>query len=121
MIKSYKDLVVWNKSIELVELIYTLSKQLPEAEKFTLCNQMQRAAISIPSNIAEGSRRGSRKDYRQFCLIALGSCAELNTQLIICRRVYSHIDTEKAETLCEEVSKMLLSLSSRLNSDSYKL
>ena len=67
IMKSYRDLVVWQEGIDLVTNIYTLSRDFPAEEKFALCNQMQRAAVSIPSNIAEGHTRSSRKEFLQFC------------------------------------------------------
>lgn len=86
MIQNYKDLNVWQKGIEIVDKIYTMTKQFPSDEKFILCSQMQRAAISIPSNIAEGHTRHHTKEYQQFCYVALSSCAELETHLIIAKR-----------------------------------
>src|SRR3989338_2698991 len=85
-ILSYKDLVVWQKGIELVSLIYKISKRFPSEERFGLVSQMQRAAVSVPSNIAEGRGRRSRKDFIQFLYFALGSLAELDTQLIIAEK-----------------------------------
>ena len=69
--------------IEIVKRIYKISRQFPKEEKYGLASQMQRAAVSIPSNIAEGHSRGHRREYQRFCQIALGACAELETQLII--------------------------------------
>ena len=80
---SYQDLEVWKKSIDFVEQIYRLVKQLPKEETYALSDQMRRAAVSIPSNIAEGANRKTTKEYIQFLYIALGSTAELETQLII--------------------------------------
>ncbi|PIR88665.1 MAG: four helix bundle protein [Candidatus Harrisonbacteria bacterium CG10_big_fil_rev_8_21_14_0_10_44_23] len=82
-IKSYKDLIVWQKSMNLVTEIYKLSKTFPKSEIFGLTSQIKRSAVSIPSNIAEGSRRGSKKNFRHFLLNAYGSGAELETQLDI--------------------------------------
>ena len=80
---DYKDLLVWQKSIELVKDVYHLVAQLPASERFNLSDQMKRSAVSIPSNIAEGAGRGSNKDYLRFLYIARGSLRELETQLII--------------------------------------
>lgn len=80
---NYKNLVVWQKSIALVKLIYTLSRWFPEEEKYWLTSQIRKYAVSIPSNIAEWNQRGSQKDFRSFIYIALGSLAELETQIII--------------------------------------
>ncbi len=79
----HKDLEAWKKSIELVTEIYKLTQNFPEEERFGLSSQIRRAAISIPSNIAEGCARSTDKDTLRFLDIALGSCAELETQLII--------------------------------------
>ena len=77
--KRYKDLVVWQKAMALVEEVYILTKEFPKEELYGLVSQMRRAVVSIVSNIAEGSRRGSRKDFRQFIIIAYSSGAELET------------------------------------------
>lgn len=74
--KSYRDLVVWQEGIDLVTNIYAFSRDFPAEEKIALCNQMQRAAVSIPSNIAEGHNRSSRKEFLQFLSISLGSLAD---------------------------------------------
>lgn len=82
-VQSYKDLLVWQKALELVVLIYDLTSQFPKEELYGLAAQMRRSAVSIPSNIAEGSRRGTKKDFRQFLLIAFGSGAELESQEVM--------------------------------------
>ncbi|PJC23120.1 four helix bundle protein [candidate division WWE3 bacterium CG_4_9_14_0_2_um_filter_48_10] len=86
-VHSYKELVVWQKSIALVKVIYELTKNFPRSEQFGVVSQMRRAAVSIPSNIAEGYGRKSSKEYKQFYSIAYGSALELDTQLIICREL----------------------------------
>jgi four helix bundle protein len=85
-VKSYKELNVWKKGIEIVDRIYEITENFPKKELYVLSSQMQRSAISIPSNIAEGFVRGHTAEYKQFLRIALGSCAELNTQLIIAHK-----------------------------------
>lgn len=116
-IESYQDLTVWQKSMNLVEGIYKLSRDLPKTELFALGSQMQRAAISIPSNIAEGNSRRHRKEYHHFVSIALGSAAELETQLLICNRV--HIcDLEilnQQLNLVDEIKKMLYAILVKLS------
>ena len=87
MTKGYKDLTVWNKSIDLVKKIYKLTKIFPNEEKFGLSNQMRRASVSIPSNIAEGSSRNTNKGFKQFIYIAKGSLCELETQIIISKEL----------------------------------
>ena len=81
--KDFKKLQIWQKGIVIVKLCYKLTAQLPTAEKFNLISQINRAAVSIPSNIAEGSSRRSERDYFRFLEIALGSCFELETQVIL--------------------------------------
>lgn len=112
--KSFKELIVWQKSVDLTEQVYKLCALLPKSEVFGLASQMQRAVVSIPSNIAEGYRRNNRKEYVQLCGVALGSAAELETQLIIVQRVY-HLE-QVAELLerTVEIEKMLSSLIAKL-------
>ena len=115
-IKTYKELVVWQKSMDLVCEIYKLTKLLPKEEAYGLCNQMQRAAVSIPSNIAEGQFRNSTKEFAQFLSISKGSVAELDTQLQICLRLnyLSNAKIQMAVDLCAEIGKMLNALISAL-------
>lgn len=85
--KTHKDLDVWNKSIDLVEDIYKLTKEFPKEELYGLTNQLRRASVSISSNIAEGAARNSNKEFIQFLYVALGSLSEVETQLIIAVRL----------------------------------
>jgi len=109
MSSSYKELVVWQKAIQLVTMIYALFDSMPHSEKYALIDQMRRSAISIPSNIAEGQGRGSNKDFTKFLFIARGSLYELETQIEICIRLKYFDSTELIEitTACAEISKML--------------
>lgn len=102
MIRSYKDLEVWKKSIELVKKIYIITKQFPKEEVYGLINQMRRCAVSIPSNIAEGKSRQHTNEYIQFLYIALGSCAELETQLTISQEL-NYTEGDKLELLLVEI------------------
>ena len=113
---QYEKLVVWQKSMKLVESIYALTNMLPKQEQFSLVSQMRRCVVSIPSNIAEGSRRGSDKDFSRFLLIAFGSGAELETQLKITRCLHfaSEEKIEESELLLEEVMKMLNTLQKKI-------
>ena len=106
IIKSYKDLIVWQKGYELVKQVYKISAKLPQSEVFALQSQMRRSAVSIVSNIAEGSGRKTRKDYCQFMHIAYGSTLELETQLCLCLDLYN-IEVKECLSLLTEVSKML--------------
>ncbi len=111
-IRSYKDLIVWQKSILLVKSIYVLTDSFPNSENYILSQQIKRCAISVPSNIAEGWGRNSSGNYLQFLRIATGSLCELETQLIIAVEL-KFTSTEKIESaigLIEEISKMLKSL-----------
>ena len=85
--RSHKDLDAWKKSMDLVDSIYKVSKLFPNEELYSLTNQMRRAAISVPSNIAEGAARGSKNEFIQFLYISLGSLSELETQVIIANRL----------------------------------
>ncbi len=88
MIKRHHQLSVWKKSMELAEEVYSLSNQLPREEQFGLISQLRRCSVSIPSNIAEGVSRHSDKEFLRFLNIAKGSLAELETQLLLCARLY---------------------------------
>ena len=87
---------------------------LPRAEEYALTSQLRRAAVSIPSNIAEGSKRGTQKDFAQFLRIAMGSAAELETQLIVVQDIYPSAQTQRSFELLDEVQKMLSVLISRI-------
>ena len=105
-LKSYKELTVWQRSIELVKETYKLTNEFPKSEVYGLAIQMRRAAVSIPSNIAEGYLRKNRKEFLQFLRIAYGSSAELETQLIIAKDLYTNVNYQRADSLLEEVQKM---------------
>lgn len=108
-INSYKDLIVWQKAMELVILVYSLTDAFPKSELYGLVSQMRRCVVSIPSNIAEGSRRRTRKDYRQFLIIAFGSGGELETQTEIAKRLYycKGVDYNNIDELLDEIMRML--------------
>ena len=118
-IKSYKDLIVWQKGYELVKKIYKISSKLPPAEVFALQSQMRRSAVSIVSNIAEGSSRKTRKDYCHFLHIAYGSISELETQLFLCRDLYI-IEIGECLSLLTEISKMLRVIINKLEPSNYE-
>lgn len=116
-IYSYKDLIVWQKSIDLVIEVYKLAKHLPEDERFGLSSQMRRCAVSIPSNIAEGQQRKSSKDFLHFLSIARGSKGELQTQLYICYRLelLKKQQIKPSMELLSEIGKMITKLMDSLN------
>lgn len=113
--QSYKELTVWQRGMELVRAVYLLTKSLPEVEAYGLFSQMRRAAVSIVSNIAEGYRRRSRRDYVRFLCIADGSTAELETQLLLVETIYPIVDVQIALALNSEVQKTLGSLIRKLS------
>ena len=98
-IKNFQDLRIWQIGIEVVKDIYILTKKFPKEELYGLTFQMRRSAVSIPSNIAEGFRRYHNKEYKQFLYIALGSCAELETQIIIANELDYANDNSKTEVI----------------------
>ena len=115
-LQSYKEFTVWQKAMDLTVEIYKLVKLLPKEETYALSDQMRRAVVSIPSNIAEGQGRNSTKEFVKFLGIARGSNSELETQLQICMKLNYVTDQEAEKTLklCEEVGKMLNSLIKKL-------
>ena len=115
-IKSYEDLDVWQKSIDLVTEIYKVVKKLPKEELYGLSDQIRRAAVSIPSNIAEGQQRQSTKDYIKFLSIAKGSLGELKTQIIICERLgyLNPNETEPIKDNIDVIGRMLSGLTHNL-------
>jgi len=108
-INSYRELVVWRKSMDLCELIYRITDDFPKTEIYGLTSQLRRCSVSIPSNIAEGFLRGHKAEYIQFLRVAYGSGAELETQLLIALRIgYLKQEAfEKLSNLSEEIMKML--------------
>ena len=116
--KSYRELMVWQRSFLLANRCYHVTGTFPKNQQFSLVSQIQRAAVSIPSNIAEGYNRQSRKEYVQFLSIAFGSVAELETQLCIARE-QGYIESPTCDELLQlttEISKMLRALMSKLKS-----
>jgi len=114
---NFRQLKVWEKSMELVEEVYRLVKRLPAEERYALSDQMRRLAVSIPSNIAEGHGRFSSREFTQFLSIAKGSLYELTTQLLICVRAgyLTEADIHQSEKLCNEIERMLSSLITKIN------
>jgi four helix bundle protein len=114
---SYRDLVVWQRAIQMTVAIYRLSVGFPKEEMYGLTSQLRRAAVSVASNIAEGYGRASRGEYKQFLGMARGSICEVQTQLTIARELeYGNPETlTKAEELSEEVSKMLFAILKKLS------
>ncbi len=118
MYDDTSKLITWQKAHDLVLKIYEITKQFPRDEQFGLISQMRRAAVSIPSNIAEGKARGSQKDYRRFLLMARGSLEELKYQVLLARDL-EYIDNvcyEGLKELMDEVGKLLNGVIRRTNS-----
>ena len=118
-IRDYKDLAVWQRARELVQELYRLTEGLPREELFGLSAQIRRAAVSIPTNIAEGYGRQSLIDYIRFLKVARGSCYELETQLILCSDLgyLSEDETQTAFSLLKQTQKFLFSLIKSLEPD----
>lgn len=119
MVKDHKDLLIWQKAIDLVLQVYKLVKVFPKEELYGLSDQMRRAVVSIPSNISEGSQRGSDKEFSHFLRIALGSSAELETQLILCQKLgFCQADTlEPVIVSNSELQRMINAFLKRLIDD----
>ena len=116
MIRNYRDLVVWQKAISFVTDVYHITRQLPAEERYGLCSQIRRSAVSIPSNIAEGYGRNSIQDYIRFLQIANGSLFEFQTQLEIIKNL-EYITRDHFEDLfsqSREIERMLKSLINKL-------
>ena len=111
-IKNFKDLKIWQKGIELAKEIYQITQSFPSAEKYGIVSQMRRAVVSIPSNIAEGFMRRHNKEYKQFLYIALGSLAELETQIILSEqlRFLENGQSKNIQANIDELNRMTTGL-----------
>jgi four helix bundle protein len=116
--KSYRDLIVWQKSVTMATLIYKLVSTFPDEEKYELTSQIKRSSVSIPSNIAEGYGRNYTKDYARFLQIARGSLFEMQTQFQIALNLdfIKEKDLDEIKSLSEEIEKMLNVLIKKLSS-----
>ena len=114
MVNDYRELDVWQMSMSLCEKVYDLIRSSPADERFALCDQLRRAAVSIPSNIAEGNGRDSKTEYARFLSIARGSLFEVQTQLELAERFKYIVVPEETKVLITRISKMLFSLGRRL-------
>jgi len=115
-IRSYKDLMVWQKSIDLIDDIYRLCRSFPKSETYGLSSQLQRAAVSVAANIAEGSGRDSTKEFIHHLSFSLGSLAEVETYLVVSVRLEYAVKVviTKLESKCDEIGKMIRSLQKAL-------
>lgn len=116
-IRSYRDLEVWQCAMEMVEVVYGLVRLLPSSERYGLVSQLTRAAVSVPSNIAEGHGRGTRKDYAHFVSIARGSLKEVETLILIIVRLgfVEQRDADPTLALTDRIGQMLTKLYTRLS------
>jgi four helix bundle protein len=118
VVKNYQDLIVWQRAMDLVVDVYRLTKSFPKEELYGLTNQMRRASVSIPSNIAEGHARKSRAEYVNFLSIAQGSRAEVETQMLIAKRLgyLTPEETSPVLSLLNEINRMISTIKQRLQS-----
>ena len=107
---TFRDLIVWQKAIQLAEQVYRLTQHLPDTERYGLTSQMRRAAVSIASNIAEGNARQTTRDFVNFLTIARGSLAELETQLVIATKLQLLTETEQTLGQLQEMRRVLQAL-----------
>ncbi len=115
-IKNFKDLKIWQESVELVEEIYKITKEFLKEELYGIVNQIRRSAVSLPSNIAEGFMRYHNKEFKQFLFIALASSAEIETQLIISEKL-GYVAKQKLDELSgsiDKLNRMIMTLIKRL-------
>jgi len=108
-VKTLKDLAAWKKALDFAESIYTLTARFPKEEQFGLISQLRRSAVSVPSNIAEGAARSTRKEFIQFLHVALGSLAEAETQLILARRLDYQVEDTIFNNI-QNIRRMLIGL-----------
>jgi four helix bundle protein len=115
-VNDYRDLIIWQKGISLVKEIYLLTQKFLQSEMYGLSNQLHRATVSIPSNIAEGQARQHTGEFRQFLYVALGSLAEVDTQVVLAKELsfVQQSETAQAENLIVELRKMLHTLIKKL-------
>lgn len=116
MAKSFRELLVWQRAIELATILYKTTQKFPQEETFGLTSQLRRAGVSVASNIAEGYGRGTKGEYRSFLGMARGSALEIQTQLVIAGTLGfgDPLQIARAEELAEETSKMLWTIAHRL-------
>jgi len=121
-IRSHRDLVVWQKAMDLVDRIYDLAEELPATERFGLRSQITRAAVSVPTNIAEGRARATSRDFANFLTIAWSSLMEVDTLLEVAtrRKFISSARLNSAWSIYEEVGKMLITLETRIRVRNYR-
>ncbi|HZX91653.1 MAG TPA: four helix bundle protein [Rudaea sp.] len=117
MVDSYRDLIAWQKAMDLVTEVYRVTASMPEAERFGLTSQLRRAAVSVPSMLAEGHARGSTREFVRYVAMAMGSLAEIETQLLICMRLEfaNQTSLQKLLAQCDEQNRILRGLTKSLS------
>jgi four helix bundle protein len=115
-VKNYRDLIIWQKGVELAKIVYTLTRKFPNYETYGLADQLRRSAVSVPSNIAEGQARQHTGEFRQFLHTALGSAAEVDTQIVIAFELgyITEQEAKEIEQRIVEIRKMTYSLINHL-------
>ena len=113
--RNYRELIVWQEAIKIAKAIYELTGKFPKQETYALADQIRRAAVSVPSNIAEGQARKSPGDFRRFLHIALGSLAEVDTQLVLAQE-FGYLSREDIDSLNEQIQGLRMKLYALINS-----
>ncbi|MHB8778930.1 MAG: four helix bundle protein [Anaerolineales bacterium] len=113
--RNYRELIVWQEAIKIVKAVYELTGKFPKQETYALADQIRRAAVSVPSNIAEGQARKSPGDFRRFLHIALGSLAEVDTQLVLAQE-FGYLSREDIDSLNEQIQGLRMKLYALINS-----
>lgn len=113
--KNYRELIVWQDAIKIAKAVYKLTEKFPKHENYALADQLRRAAVSVPSNIAEGQARKAPGDFRRFLHIALGSLAEMDTQLVLAQE-FGYLFKEDVDTMDEQIQNLRKKLYALINS-----
>lgn len=113
--KNYRELIVWQEGIKLAKAVYKLTEKLPRRETYALADQIRRAVVSVPSNIAEGQARKAPGDFRRFLHIALGSLAEVDTQLVLAQE-FGYLTQEDIDVMDEQIQSLRKKLYALINS-----
>jgi len=119
-IRGYEDLKVWQVAMQLAEMVYAAQKQFPQEERYALGDQLRRAAVSVPSNIAEGAGRDTKSDFLHFLAIARGSLFEMRTQIELARRLGFIADTSEIDNCAIALRRMLNTFMGKLRASSHR-
>lgn len=113
--RNYRELIVWQEAIKIAKAVYELTGKFPKLETYALADQIRRAAVSVPSNIAEGQARKAPRDFRRFLHIALGSLAEADTQLVLAQE-FGYLSREDIDSMDEQIQGLRMKLYALINS-----